>query len=286
MNDTITRVMKLVSDTMQSQLSILSEHETKNGVVYKISNDSGSNFALKFASKQDNSARYLSIKRESINTKAILKEAFDDFFIYSNFDENSDIVWMVTKWAEGETILKTTQKLLKNDCHYEDEIAPIFIKACNCIQKMHNIGWVHGDIQTTHLIYNKQEFRLIDFEWSRKISDIDSPYKGAMIHFSSPHIIKQMLDKSPQVTNSFEDDLFSLSATLYTAYTGKTIYYYGDDPKKMTLSAKMQAILKNNHSDYIKSELSDNPKFYSAIMSATFSQNNRATTPQDLADKL
>ena len=120
---------------------------------------------------------------------------------FFNFEGKRNLQQQIAK--KGPLSLKTTKKLLAN--------------IVSILEKSHNVGFIHGDIQPSNIIPGEETFTLID--WSKSIPSLSS--------FDTESILGDKRYCPPERLNGEYDekgDIYALGCTLYFALTGKHIY--------------------------------------------------------------
>lgn len=197
---------------------------------YKIATENSDIYAVKFAKVKD------ALENEEYDIITLIKNEANflknypqlSYNVYVCAGVNSKYAFLCKKWIFGETIKSYLNKFKENE--YKKNIITLMDKVLTEIHKLHEMGFVHGDLQSSHIIVENHTPKLIDFGLTHRINNPNFIYRGGMVHFNSPQICKQLLNRNKKIFSNFLDEIYSIGSVFYFIHTGKTSTDYGGKP--------------------------------------------------------
>lgn len=90
-----------------------------------------------------------------------------------------------------------------------DQIKHKMIQALSVLENLHKAGWLHADLKTEHFVVDGRKAKLIDFEQSVKIVDIEkNTYLTATPRYMAPELFHGEV-------KSIESDIYALGIIFY-----------------------------------------------------------------------
>ncbi|WP_433673895.1 hypothetical protein [Microbacterium gorillae] len=93
---------------------------------------------------------------------------------------------------------------------------------------VHDAGWVHGDLQPTHVRFDNDSALLIDFGVA---GSHGSPYGGGLIHYLAPEYASALLSGEP-ATRTAAGDWYALLASAFVSATRTTPVSYPEGAER------------------------------------------------------
>lgn len=167
-----------------------------------------------------------------------------DVFKYSS---NSNSPFIVFK-KRGTSLIKFLKLKIKNR---PETLTKICFKIIDFYTHLHKKGYLHYDISPEHIYIFKSRVYTIDFGFAYKRNTSNPNYKGGFVHFISPRVAAQMINKfDSQIAYTIDDELFALGLTLYYFLYKKTyIDIVNNSLKDLSLNEKLIIMSKFNIND-------------------------------------
>lgn len=203
-------------------LALQDAKQTRNGTVLKVQRGAEA-LAIKFTSTdgtgpQNDDSRWASIGKEAIALQQLGPALTGD--LYRDSGDHGTTRYLATRWMDGPSLARLSTPLRPDR---RRAIAALCMDAMRPIRRLHQAGWVHGDLQPAHLLRNDGgPFNLIDFGWAKPVGT-DNGYRGAMVHFASPRVATQMLSGTTPVDCTIADEAFSFFAVAFYCLYGVAI---------------------------------------------------------------
>ncbi|MCX5412239.1 protein kinase [Streptomyces sp. NBC_00059] len=154
--------------------------------------------------------------------------------------------WNVQPWHRGMSLYEIWES------HRVNGSLPgtrEILACCEALDRMHEAGWVHGDVQPAHFIIGAAHIRraaLIDtaLAQGRPVPEkFDFPYRGCLVHYEAPEISESVLSVG-RAEPTKASDVYALGASLLMALTGKRHVAYPNDASR---PEQRRAIVTSRH---------------------------------------
>lgn len=157
----------------------------------------------------------------------------------------SEGTWNASLWREGVSLYDRWQPYRAERVPSE----PSLTEALSCaasLAELHELGWVHGDVQPAHFILGKAYTHLIDLALAHGGSvppAHDFVYRGCLVHYEAPEISRSVLGTGTAVPTT-ASDVYALGASLFISATGWRHVEYPDDGSR---AEQRRAIVDKPH---------------------------------------
>ncbi len=153
----------------------------------------------------------------SIKREKDLLNYFNQFPEFINFNEIRKVGYNYLQFFDfvGKDNLK--QHIQKKGLLTEQKAKQLLENMIAILERVHGVGFVHGDIKPTNIICGKKKYFLID--WTSSIPSLSS--------FSTETLVGDKKYCPPERLNGLLDgagDVYSLGCALYFSLTGKHIF--------------------------------------------------------------
>jgi serine/threonine protein kinase len=227
--------------------------------------------------------QYLLLAREGSILKSLADVADNLHVAHGKSDSSS---WLLTRWCGTKTSSSVAKKIRETN-YSKRELLSLFISLVNKVEAIHQVGYLHGDIQPDHFLVNKEKAILIDWGLAHRIDERDFLFKGSFVHYSAPEIAKYMLDKSQQILYTQKAEVYSLASTMFMLYTGKTSTFYGSyDYKSIPFEEKLKRVSKGNLHTFESAGAPPYPKLENTLLSGLSFDIEERLTMQDFREAL
>lgn len=229
--------MKIVSG---KQFSYSIDNSDKNNTV-----KSGARFGDTFVGTQIETGNKVIIRRIPESTKnEFVKTAFANEPLLK-FDTESAVLpfdffsfegyyYQIRKYIEGETL----QRYIVRNNIKSKGIILLTVKLLSEIAKVHEKGFIHGDIRSSNILINAQEkVFIIDFGLCRDINAFATYRKPIpfALYYSPP---EQVLNIQEAV--GFSSDLFAVGVVLYEMLAGNMPWYHSNPELLMHMQINLE----------------------------------------------
>ncbi|MFF0629893.1 hypothetical protein [Streptomyces sp. NPDC004296] len=143
--------------------------------------------------------------------------------------------WLALPWIDGRSVWEVFAPA--RDGHATDDQRTVMRQtaraALAALQRLHETGWIHGDMQTENVLLAGDVIEFIDFDNAHHPDlPLPHPYRGGLVHVIAPEFAHQLLTTGEEqhVPLTAAAELFALGASLYWAWTGHRITNYRGDP--------------------------------------------------------
>jgi serine/threonine protein kinase len=144
--------------------------------------------------------------------------------------------WLAVPWIDGQPVWEVFA-LARTGSATDDQRTAMrhtARAALAALQRLHERGWIHGDMQTENVVLTRGGgIEFIDFDSAHHPDlPLGHPYRGGLIHVIAPELAQQLLttEEDQHVPLTAAAELFALGASLYWAWTGHRITDYRGDP--------------------------------------------------------
>jgi len=130
--------------------------------------------------------------------------------------------WILKRWLDGNLVHRTAIEL--RDAGDRRGLATLFARVLSTLGRLHERGYVHGDVQPNHmLLAGDDELVILDWSLSQPIGRPDFDYRGAFLHYAAPEVARAMRDDATTIPYGIPQEVFSAGATLFCFYTDWTV---------------------------------------------------------------
>ncbi|MEU5973787.1 protein kinase [Streptomyces sp. NPDC047315] len=153
--------------------------------------------------------------------------------------------WNVQPWHHGDSLYDLWQPHRAEGASTEPDPSEA-LSCAEAVAALHAAGWVHGDIQPSHLITSPVGTNLIDLALAHGgtvPAAYDFSYRGCLVHYESPEISRSVLETGT-ATPTEASDVYALGASLFISATGLRHVAYPDDASRRD---QRQAIVDGPH---------------------------------------
>ncbi len=224
-------IMKMSQSFAQSLgFELVKEIANRRGsFVWKVAKD-GHFFAMKGCDPdiQDTYDRQRLIRRET----AILRE-LGSLAGNQYADSGEDAIygaWLLLRWIDGQTASEVSKEI-RTSGHVDAwrKLIPWFISIAKTYAQIHEVGFLHGDVQTQHIFFEERTGEIVILDWglAQRVGDSSFPYKGGFVHYAAPEIALGMLECREAIDYGVAAEIYSLGALFHLMYTGETAVDYG-----------------------------------------------------------
>jgi len=158
--------------------------------------------------------------------------------------------WLLLRWIDGETASAAGARIRTLDeSRICSELLPLFISIAEAYAKVHRKGFLHGDVQPQHVLFEKDSDRVILLDWglARRVGGDNLPYKGGFVHFAAPEIARGMLEEREAIEYDVLAEIYSLGALFRFVYTGETAVDYGSGTMaQIPFREKLEAVSESH----------------------------------------
>ncbi len=229
-----------ISQKLARPLMFSKEISDRRGtVVLKlVDSEADDYFALKFSKMSSYAADV--IANEAKNLQSFQK--FNNRFYW-----DSGIIdgfsYVLTKWLDGER-LGSVSKSIRSIADGQQRKHAWLDLSLNLAQKvgdLHQLGYLHYDIQPEHFRFIDDKAYLFDFGLSYQADKTNPLYKGGLVHFQSPETCRSLLEEQQAIHYDMQSEVYAFAATLFFLYTEHTVMSYDSE---LSLEEKRKAIAK------------------------------------------
>lgn len=201
----------------------------RGSFVWKVAKD-GRFFAMKGCDPdiQDTYDRQSLIRRETAILRGLGSLAGSQ---YADSGEDATYgAWLLLRWIDGQTA-STASKAIRTSSHGDTwrELIPRFISIAETYAQIHEAGFLHGDVQTQHILFEERTGEIVILDWglAQRVGDNNFPYKGGFVHYAAPEVALGMLEHFEAIDYGVAAEIYSLGALFRLMYTGETAVDYG-----------------------------------------------------------
>ncbi|MEM7676847.1 MAG: protein kinase, partial [Myxococcota bacterium] len=186
---------------------------------------------------------------------------------FSSLDEGvvEDTHYFVTDWFEVRPVKETAKRVRQHLTTSNKKRLLTLVRQCaELIDATHRAGWVHGDVQPSHFIETDSgDVRLVDWALARRVDNPEQwPHSGSLVHYSAPEIAEAMLGRQKESGYGVSSEIYSLCATLFMFFTGKTVVDYGIEPQgEERFAHRLRKIISETQKESLMSRLDELPSW-------------------------
>lgn len=198
--------------------------------------------------------------------------------------------WLLLHWLEkGEPVARISNfyRVMKDEEQKKKEFLNLFIHILEKYVAFHKAGYTHGDVQPQHIFMVDNMPVIIDWGLGKHKDDKDFVYRGGLAHYVSPEVAEGMLKKSDSIPYDQCSEVYSLAATLFILFTGKTPIFYGtEDYTSVSLEQKLQLILKNKIASFEQTGATPFPELEGVLKECLSAERARRYNADSFLEKL
>ncbi|MGH3888830.1 MAG: protein kinase domain-containing protein [Pseudonocardiaceae bacterium] len=151
---------------------------------------------------------------------------------------------------------------------------------------LHAAGWVHGDLQPDHVIFDGDHTHIIDLACAQGPADVPFYiHRGGLTHTTAPEIADLILSSDDHVTTTPQADIWSLGASLWWSWTRTTPIAY-TDPAAGRTALLTDICALHRHPDPAALRPWPFPAFEEAVMACLAADPQDRPTAKELATSL
>lgn len=194
--------------------------------VYKLRDESAGRYALKLAYEEAEDSPYspaAKLRHEAYFLRQLPDFSEHSFLAEGSFDEG---YWVLKKWIQGTLVHNRALELRKIEEEKERQVslASLFLKVIDTFSKIHDRGFLHGDVQPNHILLSQEnEVSILDWSLSRRLDSNSPSYRGAFLHYAAPEVARGMREKSSSIVYGLAQEIFSVGATIFCLYSDWTV---------------------------------------------------------------
>lgn len=173
----------------------------------------------------------------------------------SGYIEEECVAFARLQWLQKPSVLDQLRRL-RGQPGYGTEASEAVSFSFRALAELHGRGVIHGDIQPTHILLDKEVSRsyLIDFGISSTLECAkEGMYKGGMVHFDPPELAADIL-RFGVGARSIQGDIYALGASIIYSFTDKVVPAYPRPKAGMSWNEKLETIASesiNPHTEEI-----------------------------------
>lgn len=157
--------------------------------------------------------------------------------------------WLLMRWIEGET-LGTISKAVRAQERPQtvSKLLPLFISISRSYGEIHAAGYLHGDVQMQHVVFEPGAALPLILDWGlgHRADNSSFCYRGGFIHYAAPEIAGGMLKREEAIRYTLSAEIYSLGALFRLAFTGDTAIDYGPGAlPAIRFDDKLRAVAEN-----------------------------------------
>lgn len=184
-------------------------------------------------------------RQELLRAEAAILREVDPFLsqqLYVSYNTDPTLGdWLVMRWVEGVTVSTYVRDLPEDKT---GPLAEVFRAGADALDRVHEAGFLHGDVQPAHLIISGDGLSPVLIDWGLgRRSNTPTPYAGGFVHYAAPEVAAAMLEKRVDIAYTRAAEIYSFGALMAFCYTGETATNYSlSDP----LPQKLEKVAQGN----------------------------------------
>lgn len=157
---------------------------------------------------------------EKANNSSNLIKSYGHGHITSRNDKFCNHYYIIMEYAEKGDLYS---QIIEKERYEEPEAKLVFLQLINCVEDVHNQGFIHRDIKPENfLICNEKKIKLTDFGFCEEIGNVSKDENG-----TPGYIPPEVLEKTTIIPK--EIDVFSLGVIAFILVSGELPF---EDPTK------------------------------------------------------
>ncbi|MFG2916311.1 hypothetical protein ACGF0D_25900 [Kitasatospora sp. NPDC048298] len=133
-----------------------------------------------------------------------------------------DGTWLTMRWIDGTSLWDALEPAHRGDNTptLRRSILTAAAKAAEALADLHAAGWTHGDLQPDHVVFENGAVRIIDLACAQ--GPVAVPFyahRGGLAHTTAPEVAALILGTTDHITTTPESDVWSLTASMFWAWT-------------------------------------------------------------------
>ncbi len=138
--------------------------------------------------------------------------------------EKDSIVGIVMEYVEGETLAEYIKNNISNN-----KIIDIFIMILTALEKIHDRGYIHRDLNPNNILIAGDSLKIIDFGTATKKDGTTDSYKNKTVIMTGFYAAPEQVSSDAEAL--VQSDIYSMGGIIYYCYIK-------EDPKKFIWSIK------------------------------------------------
>lgn len=213
--------------------------------------------------------------------------------LYEESGKYKDLNWLLLRQVGGIEVMNLARDVTKNGTSKDDKknfLLDLLVTTAKFYSNLFSGGYLHGDVQPSHIFLENGEATVIDWGLSREVNKPNPLYRGGFVYFCSPEVARQMIVNKTNVTYGVEEEVYSLGSTLFMIYTDNLAIKFGvpvSELKDMPITLKLEKVIKNKINTFQELKINEYPELEEILIkSLSSSPSERYKNPSDLYSAL